>query len=155
MGRRLAGLGLIVAGVAVGILWASGRTSHPFLPVVALLLFLAGASFFSKTSRFAERMRPLVGKSVRAQVWGAELPGHAGVVFRLHSVAAVGAGLHLYLRPLPDGSPIHLKVAQPRGALLDDCGVELAEAKYVQWAGRKLAQAEGAKALVLRTVDSE
>jgi hypothetical protein len=154
MGRKLAGLGLIAAGAAAAVLWASGRTTHPFVPVVALLFFLAGASFFSKTSRFAERMRPLVGKSVRAQAWGAELPGHPGAAFRLHAVRALGAGLHLYLRPLPDGRPTHLKVAQPRGALLVDGGVEIAAAKYVQWAGRKVAQAEGAKALVLRAVDS-
>src|SRR5215471_21058835 len=64
MRGKLAGLALILLGVAVGILWVSGRATHPFTPVAALLIFLVGASMFGKTSRLAERMRPLVGKIV-------------------------------------------------------------------------------------------
>ena len=154
MGHKLAGLVLIVAGVAAGVVWASGRAPHPFVPVVALLLFLAGASLFGKTSQLAESLRPLVGKSVRVQVWGAELPGHPGGEFRVSVVRALGPGLHVYLRPPPDGRPTHLKVAQPRDASVSDDGMEIRDAKYVQWRGRKIAKVPGAKALVLRTKDN-
>ena len=148
-GRQAVGLALIVAGVATGILWASGQVIHPFAPVVALLLFLAGASFFGKVSAYVEKMRPLVGKTVRVGVWGSALPGHPHSTFIVHAVQAVGPGLHVYLRPRAGGSPTHLKVAQPRETTIGEHGVEIAEAKYVQWAGTKIKKAEGEKALVL------
>ena len=149
IGRHAAGFVLIAAGIAAGIAWAGGRMTHPFSPVLALLLFLAGASFFGKTSRFADKLRPLVGQSVRVRVWGSELPDHAGSRFSVHMVRALGAGLHLYLRPLADGSPMHLKVAQPFGAIAGDSGFEISHAKYVQWDGRKIKKDEREKALVL------
>ena len=78
MERKLVGLVLIVAGVTAGLVWAAGGVTHPFAPVVALLLFLVGASMFGKTSQLAERLQPLVGRSVRVLVWGTELPGFQG-----------------------------------------------------------------------------
>lgn len=72
------------------------------------------------------------------------------MTFRIHAVRAVGAGLHLYLAPLPEGKPVHLKVAQPRDATIDERGAEIGGAKYFQWAGRKVEKAAGEKALVLR-----
>ena len=150
MGRKPAGLVLMAAGVTTGVVWASGRAPHPFVPVVALFLFLAGASLFVKTSKLAESLRPLVGKSVLVQVWGAELPGQPGLEFTVHAVRALGPGLHLYLRP-PDGRPTNLKVAQPRDASVSDHGMEIRDAKYVQWRGRKIPKVPGAKALALST----
>ena len=149
-GRQATGLALIGAGVAAGGLWASGRLAHPFAPVVALVLFLAGASFFGKASQFADKLRPLVGKHVRVRVWGLELHDrNSGSSFRVHMVRAIGPGLHFYLRPSPEGSPIHLKVAQPSGTRLGDTTVEISGAKYVQWAGKKIKKDEREKAFVL------
>ena len=150
-GRQAVGLALVLTGVASGILWMSGRATHPFVPVVALLLFLAGASvFISKVSGLAEKMRPLLGKNVRVQAWGSDLPGNnPGSKFGVCAVRAVGPGLHVYLRPLPDGSPTHLKVAQPSGTTISDAGMEVGEARYVQWAGSKIMKVEGKIALVL------
>ncbi len=150
MALRAVGLALVAAGVALGAVWASGRVEHPFAPTAALLLLGAGGMLMPRSHGVAERMRPLVGKNVTAEAWGAELPGHAGVTFRVHAVRAVGAGLHLYLAPLPEGKPVHLKVAQPREATIDERGAEIAGAKYVQWAGRKVEKSAGEKALVLR-----
>lgn len=150
MALRAAGWALVAAGVALAAAWAGGRVEHPFAPVGALLLLGAGGMLIPPTHGVAERMRPLVGKSVTAEAWGAELPGHAGVTFRVHAVRAVGAGLHLYLEPLPEGKPIHLKVAQPRDATVNERGAEVGGAKYVQWAGRKVEKSAGQKALVLR-----
>src|SRR4051812_5512562 len=148
-GRQALGLALMVVGVAAGVLWASGHVLHPFAPVVALLLFLAGASFFGNVSAYAEKMRPLVGKNVQVWVWGSELPGHPGSKFRVHSVHAIGVGLHVYLRASPADSPTHLKIAQPGETTVGDTRVEIGAAKYVQWAGKKIKKAKGEKALVL------
>jgi hypothetical protein len=149
MPKKLLAGALSVIAIVAGILWASGHARQPFIPVLALLLFLTAASLFGKTSRFADRLRPLVGNRVRVLAWGAELPGYVGASFSLDKVLALGAGLHIYLRPLPNGLPIHLKVAQPEGAELDDRHVEIQAAKYIQWAGRKVPKVGGQAALVL------
>ncbi len=151
MRYRALGLAAAVSGALLGIAWATGRVTHPFAPALALLLFLVGASLFPKTHVLAQRMRPLVGESVRVQAWSADLPGHPGAAFRLHSVRALGAGLHLFLAPLPEGKPIHLKIAQPRQAAVDESGLEIPEAKYVQWHGKKIPNVSGAKAIVVRS----
>ena len=149
MGRRLIGLALVAGGVAVGYGWMSHRVTNPFTLASAILLVGAGALLLPSTHRLADRVRPLVGQSVRARAWGAALPGHEDATFRLHAVRAIGAGLHLYLLPLPDGKPLHLKVAQPTDVIVDAGGVKVPGAKYVQWAGRKIRKVEGEKALVL------
>lgn len=149
MQRRVIGLTFVAAGVVLGIVWAMGWLTQPIAPAAALLLFLVGASFFGKVGRFAEKLRPFAGKSARVQVWGSDLPGYSGSTFSVQSVQALGAGLHFYLRPLPDGRPTHLKIAQPRGTTISETGVEIAEAKYIQWAGRKIQKVEGEKALVV------
>jgi|SRR6516164_5805348 len=152
MGRKLAGLSLIVVGVAVVTLCVSGVATHPLIPVAAFIVFLVGASTFGGTARLAEQMRPLVAKSVYARAWGAELPDHFGAEFTVHSVRAFGPGLHVYLRPSEGSASIHLKVAQPRESALDDSRLVISEAKYVQWAGRKVTKVDGTKALELRTI---
>lgn len=92
---------LTAIAIIAAILWGSGRVRQPFIPVLAMLLLLVAASLFGKTNRFADRLRPLVGSKLRALVWGAELPATAGASFSLDRVLALGAGLHLYLSPLP------------------------------------------------------
>jgi hypothetical protein len=77
------------------------------------------------------------------------LPDHDGRTFVLQSVLSLGPGLHLYLQPLPDGSALHLKIAQPLEASDEATGVEIGRAKYVQWRGRKLKKNESEKAFVL------
>ncbi|HWK30709.1 MAG TPA: hypothetical protein VNR20_01375 [Terriglobales bacterium] len=150
MNRRLVtGFSFIAAGAATASVWVSGRTANPFAPVAALLLFLLGASFFNKTRRFADKLKPLVGKRVRVRVWGSELPELAGCIFAVQSVLSLGAGLHLYLRPLPDGASTHLKIAQPLDAICGDTGIEIGRAKYVQWRRRTIQKNASEKALVL------
>ncbi len=150
MDQRWVGLPLILLGVASGIFWMSGRWPFPFAPVIALFLLLTGTTLLiSKVGQLAKRMRPLLGKNVRVQVWGLDLAGSPGSSFTVHAVQAVGAGLHLYLRPVPNGSPIHLKVAQPLGTEISNLGVEISKAKYVQWAGSKIKKMEGEMALKL------
>ena len=141
------GATLVVAALVLAALLMSGRVPYSLAPVVALLL-LAGASFFGKVSRLAEQMLPTVGRTGHVELWGSPPPGLSGAV-RVDAVRAVGAGLHFYLRPLPDGSSTHLKIAQPREVTIRDTGLEIAQAKYVQWAGRKIRRTEEKKPFVL------
>lgn len=149
MKQRLVGFVLIAAGIAAGVLWATGRIAHPFAPVAGLFLLLLGATSFGKASRLADELRPLRGKAVSVRVWGSALPGRTGCKFQVHKIWAFGAGVHLYLRPLPDGSPVHLKIAQPLRTVVGDAGLEVSKAKYVEWAGKKMNKDEREKALVL------
>jgi hypothetical protein len=149
MKRKTIGIAVLLAAATAAILWASGRVKNPFLPFLALGLFFLGTNFFGKVSELAERMRPLLGRKVQVQVWGSALSEGNGGSFVLHAVRALGAGLHVYLRPTAGGSPRHLKVAQPIGATTSDECVEVQEAKYVQWDGRMIKKVTGVKALVL------
>jgi hypothetical protein len=47
-----------------------------------------------------------------------------------------------------------LKVAQPRSWLVEDSRVVIGEAAYVQWAGKRLARAEGFPAVAISSVAS-
>jgi len=98
-------LAVVLGAVAIvgAILWAGGRARQPFIPVLAVLLLVTAASLFGKTSRYADLLRPLVGKKVRVFAWGAQLPGVAGASFILDRVLAIGPGLHIYLRQVPHG----------------------------------------------------
>ena len=147
--QRLAGFALIAAGIVAAILWATGRLTHPFAPVAALFLMLLGATSFGRGSKLSDSLQPLVGKTVGVRVWGSELPDRHGCKFQMDKVWAFGAGLHFYLRPLPDGSPVHLKIAQPLGTVIGDAGFEVSQAKYVEWDRRNIPKDEREKALVL------
>ena len=149
----MAGSALMAGGIAAAILFATGHLPSPFAPVGALILLLAGASLFGKTSRFADKLQWLVRKNVRLLAWGVELPGTKGSLFEVTKIMAVGPGLHFYLRPHSASSAIHLKVAQPLEATISETGLEISHAKYIQWAGKKVRMAEHEKALVLSLVE--
>ena len=139
--RKAMGLTLMVGGIAVGIAWSSGSFAQPMAPAIALVLFLGGASFFGRVSGMAGEMSSLKGKIVRVKVWGVELGDGA---FELKSVWGLGAGLHVYLRRLPDGAVTHLKIAQPRGTVVGATGAEAIGAKYIQWDGKTIKKPETA-----------
>jgi len=153
MPRKAVAVALGAVAIVAATLWASGRVRQPFIPVLALFLLVIAATLFGKTNRFADRLRPLVGRKVRVVAWGAELPGVAGATFILDKVLAIGPGLHIYLRLAPHGSPVHMKIAQPSGATLDDLQIEISGAKYVQWAGRKIPKRRGQSALFLNFIE--
>ena len=149
MGRKTLALMLTAGGLLLGMAYAAGKVSHPFVPVMALLLFLAGGMLLPGTYEVSDQLLPLLGTSVELKAWGRELPGYEGAAFRFHRTLAFGAGLHLYFLPQDSYKPLHLKVAQPRAVVLTDQGVEIGTAKYIQWRGQKVKRAQGEKALVL------
>ena len=98
-------------------------------------------------------MQLLVGRGVRVKAWGVNLPELAGAEFAVHSVQSFGAGLHLWLRVWPGGPRWHLKVAQPNNVVIDEQGVCIQRAKYLQWQRKKLAKDPAQPALRLEISD--
>jgi xanthosine utilization system XapX-like protein len=113
MRRKILALALIAGGLLLGLAYAVGKVSHPFAPVMALLLFLAGGMLLPRTYEVSDQLCPWLCTSVEAKVWGSGLPGYEGAAFRLHRTRAFGAGLHLYFLPQDSDKPLHLKMHSP------------------------------------------
>jgi hypothetical protein len=136
-------LGLI--GVGIGLNAAEYR---PFGVALAMLSFALGASLLGKAGRLSAALRPLVGRTVRVEVWGEPLPGPHGGLYDVESVTGIGAGLYFRLAG-PDDSGGVLKIAQPDAEALADERIEIRAASYVQWARKTLARPAGTRAPAL------
>jgi len=148
-GVRAAPVRIAAAAVAVAALVTAAVTSRFAFVGIALVPLFFLATSFGQPARLTESLRAFVGRRASVRVWGEPLsPGRDGV-FEVASVKALGAGLHLYLRGKSPAAPTHLKVAQPRDVAIAPTEVVIGKAAYVQWAGRKLKPAPGAKALVI------
>ena len=108
----------------------------------ALLIALAGlllvASRISHAGRLAAALHDLPFRVVQVQVWGTPLTLGHDTGFRVETVRAFGAAVLIWLRPLSEGRPILLKIAQPRPALMQGQTIEIRQARYVQWNNRQL-----------------
>ncbi|HEV2720987.1 MAG TPA: hypothetical protein VG323_13275 [Thermoanaerobaculia bacterium] len=109
------------------------------LIIVAAAAGLLLATKLSQAGRLRAPLAQFRGHAVDIRVWGNELPDAA----EIESVKAIGAGLHLFLR----GG--HLKIAQPSSASVDERGAVIAEARYVQWRGKRIPRAGGAPAVTI------
>ena len=135
MTRKLLALGFMAIGVAA-LSYAAQAEGRRLIGIVgAMAAFFAAASLISRVGALAVRLRPFIGKTVSVRVWGSSLP--RGEAFEVVSVRAISAGLHIYLRST-GSSTIHLKIAQPREAQVTGSTIQIADAKYLQWAGSKL-----------------
>ncbi|HEX6095104.1 MAG TPA: hypothetical protein VF432_02180 [Thermoanaerobaculia bacterium] len=108
--------------------------------VLAVLCLFLAATFLSRAGRIASTLGELRGRTVHVRVWGTPLG-----TFRVQSVFAVGAGLHFVLDS--GGTATHLKVAQPGPALREEQRLVIQDARYMQWAGRRMPPAESVPAL--------
>ena len=144
--RMIAFLAVGLAALAVAMLTTQFRFAAV---IIALAAFLLGGTAFSNAGRLATSLAPYVKRSVRVQVWGTFLGAEDGSRFEIESIKAAGAGLLIYLRASPEGKRTLLKVAQPGSARLEESRVEIAEARYVSWGGRRLTLAVGQPAVVL------
>ena len=138
-------LGLI--GVGIGLNAAEYR---PFGVILAMLSFALGASLLARPARLSAALRPLVGRVVRVSAWGEPLPGSAGALYVIEGITGIGAGLYIQLfRHDDEESGGVLKIAQPEGETLGDERIEIASAKYVEWARRKVDHPAGTSAPAL------
>ncbi len=139
--------GLLLSVVAIGALAAGVATSLAvfyFVAIVAGLLIAPNLSGKRRTviralDRFQDR-------TVEVRVWGVPPPLPSGTTLVLTSVAALGAGFHVYFQA-SSGASIHLKVAQPGTAQITDTAVVIASARYVQWISKRLPIVDGAPAV--------
>ncbi len=147
--RGLLFVALGLAGIWVGLQAAEYRF---FGVALAMAAFFLAASFLGRAGRLAAALRPLVGRTVRVEIWGAPPPGGEGDVYDVNSITGIGAGLHFHFLPESDGPGAVLKVAQPGSERLADMRITIGTAAYVSWAGKKVPAPPGttAPALALR-----
>jgi len=142
---------LIVSGLAAVV--AAAVTSTGSLLVLAILLLFPVITTLSQAGRLAAALQGLKHRSINAAVWGAPIRGPETSELRVESVGAMGAGLLIYLTGVGEAKTL-LKVAQPRSWRVEDAAVVIDEAAYVQWAGKRLARAEGVPAIAIESVVS-
>jgi hypothetical protein len=147
----LARAGLIAGSLAS--VAAAAATSRVAFLVLAVLLLLPIATSLSPAGRIAASLRSLRRRAVSAVVWGVPLLGSASAAAHVESVGALGAGLLIYLSHSGDGRTL-LKVAQPRSWLFENGRLVIEDAAYVQWAGKRLARAQGVPAVTISPVAS-
>ncbi|HEX7615623.1 MAG TPA: hypothetical protein VF554_10125 [Thermoanaerobaculia bacterium] len=145
MVRGLLFILLGLAGIAVGLLAAEFRF---FGTAVAMFSFFLASSLLGKAGRLAAALQPLVGSTVRVEVWGTPFPA-ASATFDVDSITGFGAGLLIHLQPASGGRGSVLKVAQPRSERLEGDRIEIGAAAYVQWAGTRLKPPAGTSAPAL------
>ncbi len=102
-----------------------------------ICFFLAGTTF-SRATRFKDSLRPFVTRTVRIEVWGARVPDAGLPALEIVSVSSFGAGLLIRLRSGPGSPQVLLKIAQPASLMVRDDRIEISDAAYVSFAGRKL-----------------
>jgi hypothetical protein len=142
---KVRGVLFLILGLA-GLAAASLNTRLTLLGLlVGLVSFFISGTLLSRASQIAHSLRPLVRKTVRAEVWGLPLPVSGEAILEIDSISAFGAGLLIHLRPAAGGPRSLLKVAQPGSARLEEGRIEIGEAAYVSWAGTKLKPAGGTK----------
>ena len=147
----LARIGLIAGSLACCV--ASALTSRSSFLAVAVVLLVPIGTSLSHAGRIAVSLRNLRQRDVAAVVWGVPIVGSAPGSLRVESIGAVGAGLLFYLSQSGDARTL-LKVAQPRSWRVEHGGLIVQEAAYVQWAGKRLARAQGVPAVTIRPIAS-
>jgi hypothetical protein len=148
MSAHARGIAFFISGLAA-LSAAVIATQFRFVAIaVGLICFLLGATALSRAGQIATALRPFRDRSVRVQVWGAPVPVTGGSTV-VDSVMALSAGLLIYLRPSPEDRRTLLKVAQPGPARVGAGRVEIDNARYVSWGGKKLVPVAGHPALTI------
>jgi hypothetical protein len=121
--------------------------------IVVVSFFLTG-TLLSRAGRLSKSLAPWVKSRVHVEVWGRPLEGSGEQVFEIDRIAAFGAGLLIHLRPIAGGPRSLLKIAQPLASRFENGRLEIADARYVSWGGKKLPRGSESKmpALVLARV---
>jgi hypothetical protein len=132
-----------LAGVWVGLQAAEFRF---FGVALAMFSFFLAGSFLGKAGRLAAALRPLMGRTVRVEIWGMPPPGTGGAHFDVNSFTGFGGSLFVHLLPDSDGPGAVLRVAQPGSEKLEDMRIEIGTAAYVSWAGMKVVRPAGTSA---------
>jgi hypothetical protein len=147
--KVLAGGCFVLGLVAVGVAGTIG-TWRVAAFAVAFVAMMVGATAASRANAIAASLQGYTGRKVSAVVWGKAPPGDIGEALVLESAFAISAGLHLRLRAESSGRTYRMKVAQPTGGVADGSGLQVADARYVQWERARLARVPRSPALHVR-----
>ena len=149
-GRAYVGIAAALVAVCALIAAAVLPGAHLVSLPIAVLAGLVAGTVFSPAGKLSTQLAGLKGHSVTLQIWGAVPPGAGPDTFRVHSLRALGAGLHFWLERVPEGGLTHLKIAQPQAVSWTGEELRVSSAAYVQWAGRRVSRREGEAALEIR-----
>lgn len=111
---------------------------------LGLPLLFVGIGILGKYGRYARALQKFVGQEVRIKILNMALAGSIGSKFEIEAIALMGAGLWIYVRSAPGGTPKKLKIAQPTALAMGATYAEISFAGYAQWDGRKLGNPIGA-----------
>ena len=128
---------LVISFVVLGFVT---RQTIFFILAPLPLLFFATSLATSKVP-LTRTLSSFRNHAVDVRLWGAPPPGTSGTTLIVSSVNVISFGIHVFFTA-PDGSSIHLKIAQPRKATLAPDHVVIAVAWYVQWNVTKLKPSE-------------
>ena len=140
----------LLAAFAVVLGVITGQTI--FFLLVPLPLFFLATSLATSRLPLTRALGGFQNQVVEVRLWGAPPPDTSGLTLILTSVNVISAGIHLFFAA-PDGSTVHLKVAQPREATLATDRVTIGAARYVQWNARKLTPSDTMAAVSIGRAD--
>lgn len=133
----------LLAAIALGAGVLTGKTVF-FVVGAGALGFLATSLATSRVP-LTRTLAEFRGQTVDVLLWGAPPPkASAGLV--LTSVNIISFAIHVFFDD-PSGSPLHLKVAQPKRAIVSPDRVVIGTARYVQWNVSKVKPVAGASAV--------
>lgn len=121
---------------------------------IMVAFFLIAETLLSRAGRLSKSLAPWVESRVHVEVWGRPLEAAGEEAFEIDRIAALGAGLLIHLRPIAGGPRWLLKIAQPQAPRFVNGRLEIADARYISWGGKKLARGSESKtpALVLTPI---
>ena len=138
-----------IVGLAAGALWSPAR----FVGIgIAIICFFIAATLLAKARGMAAPLAVLVRRTVNVAIWGSPLSEANDSGFEVVSVRSLSAALLVHMRPISGGRTALLKIAQPDGFADHGGSMEVTNARYVSWAGKKLTPAPGIPAVIFRPV---
>ena len=143
---------VLLSAITVGAFVAVALSPNPIFLLVALCSgALLATSLYTSRRPLTRALLRFRNHPVEVRLRGAPPPDPSGVLV-LTAVNALGAGVHVFFRNA-EGTPMHLKVAQPRDPTLGSAHVVIAAAKYVQWNGKKISGAGTTPAVSLALIE--
>lgn len=138
-----------IVGLSSAVLWSPAR----FIGIgIAIFCFFVAATLLAKARSMVAPLAALVRQTVKVAIWGSPLPEVNDSGFEVVSVRSLSAALLVHMRPRSGGRTALLKIAQPDGFVDHGGAMEVMNARYVSWAGKKLTPAPGIPAVIFRPV---
>ena len=142
---RVINISLLVMGVVAAWLAIAFRSLAPALVAIVLVLIVATSA--AGSSQIAAQFERLKGQAVTVRIWGDAPKDFGGADAFIKRVWALGAGLHFQVEIGSGARSAHIKVAQPRRWSVDQNGLRIADAKYVQVSGATAKRVAGSPAI--------